>query len=600
MLRDENKISVLKFLEGGQKLPFVIPEYQRPYSWSDDEICTLFDDIWDFSIERKDTDQEYFLGCIVFYREGKVRKIIDGQQRITSLFLLMRAIFHKLENEEIETKEGKYFIEKIKGALWKKDELNGDEDRTKILLTSEVVSDSENDILRKILETGFADTKASDNYSKNYNKFIDLYSKKAEGNSLGIFSFILSLLDYTILLPIEADDQDTALTVFNTLNNRGLELSDADIFKSRIYQSLTDSDRKTEFIDNWKNLDKRASECKESIQSLFYYHLFYLRAKENDTKSTTPGIRKYYLDRNEKRLTAEVIGELEKGLNLWEVVNTRSINENENENERWSLNIDIRKILDCLSSYANEFWKYPVHIFYMQHKDNPDFEELFLKFLRKFYVMLLTRYLETPTINAIKSDILKLNADIINNSHPSFYAGFQEKTFDNEDEVKAEETRKNGLLIKPHPNMVRMMLLLLAYEDKDQKELLPDHWEIEHIFPQKWKEKFYNINENEAEEIKEHIGNKLPLEKKLNITASNGYFDTKKKKYRESRISICQKLAASDLDDWFLDNIKENDLFVCNQLKAVFAKWLNDYDGKQKPTAEEQALINEFRNKGYI
>lgn len=95
-----NKLTVLEFLATGQKIPFLIPEYQRPYSWSDDEINTLFDDIWGFSIEhtKPNSAQTYFLGCIVSYLEKNpdnvnVRQIIDGQQRLTSLFLLLRAIY---------------------------------------------------------------------------------------------------------------------------------------------------------------------------------------------------------------------------------------------------------------------------------------------------------------------------------------------------------------------------------------------------------------------------------------------------------------------------------------------------------------------------
>ena len=90
-----NKQTVLQLLTSGQETPFVIPEYQRPYSWGEDEICTLFDDLWNFSVERgkEDGAKSYFLGCVVSYHENSERQIIDGQQRITSLFLLLRAIF---------------------------------------------------------------------------------------------------------------------------------------------------------------------------------------------------------------------------------------------------------------------------------------------------------------------------------------------------------------------------------------------------------------------------------------------------------------------------------------------------------------------------
>lgn len=599
-----NKQTVLQLLTSGQEVPFVVPEYQRPYSWSDDEICTLFDDIWGFSIDRTQPNgaNSYFLGCVVSYTENGEKQIIDGQQRITSLFLLLRAVFAMLEKEETQTDEVTNFISEIQPALWKKNEMTGKVNRSQMLLRSEVVSDSGNELLRKILETGEADPDATDNYSKNYNKFIELYADKAQNSPHQIFQFILALLKYTILLPIDADDQETALTIFNTLNNRGLPLSDADIFKSHMYKSLDNAGKKT-FIEKWKKLEKETSDCNESIQSLFYYHMFYLRAQEKDVKSTTPGVRKYYLEKGKNRLTVDVIDELAKNLHLWEVVNNREAI----ESEAWSQNMDIRKILDCLTSYTNEFWKYPVSIFYMQHKDKDDFEALFLKFLRKFFVLLLTRYLEQPTISAVKSDILKINAEIIGTPHPAFKAGFDEKNPEDETAQNVEKRRTDNLIIMPNKRVERMLLKLLAYQEESQTDLLPSYWEIEHIFPQKWDSKYYDIDEAEANVKLEHLGNKLPLEKKLNISASNGYFDKKKEKYLESKIAIAKKLGGTSVNEWNLDSITDKDASVCEQIKGIFDKWIADYEpatasDSVAPTAtpEELAMIKMLKDKGLI
>lgn len=599
-----NKQTVLQLLTSGQEVPFVVPEYQRPYSWSDDEICTLFDDIWGFSIDRTQPNgaNSYFLGCVVSYTENGEKQIIDGQQRITSLFLLLRAVFAMLEKEETQTDEVTNFISEIQPALWKKNEMTGKVNRSQMLLRSEVVSDSGNELLRKILETGEADPDATDNYSKNYNKFIELYADKAQNSPHQIFQFILALLKYTILLPIDADDQETALTIFNTLNNRGLPLSDADIFKSHMYKSLDNAGKKA-FIEKWKKLEKETSDCNESIQSLFYYHMFYLRAQEKDVKSTTPGVRKYYLEKGKDRLTVDVIDELAKNLHLWEVVNNREAI----ESEAWSQNMDIRKILDCLTSYTNEFWKYPVSIFYMQHKDKDDFEALFLKFLRKFFVLLLTRYLEQPTISAVKSDILKINAEIIGTPHPAFKAGFDEKNPEDETAQKVEKRRTDNLIIMPNKRVERMLLKLLAYQEESQTDLLPSYWEIEHIFPQKWDSKYYDIDEAEANVKLEHLGNKLPLEKKLNISASNGYFDKKKEKYLESKIAIAKKLGGTSVNEWNLDSITDKDASVCEQIKGIFDKWIADYEpatasDSVAPTAtpEELAMIKMLKDKGLI
>lgn len=598
-----NKQNVLQLVTSGQEIPFVIPEYQRPYSWSDDEIITLFEDLWEFSIERTHSDgaKSYFLGCVVSYEENGERQIIDGQQRITSLFLLLRAVFSMLEKEDNKTDEVNNFIQKIKPALWKENEMTGKEDRSKILLRSEVVTDSGNLILRNILESGEAEKYAKDNYSKNYNKFKELYIQKSQSSPNQIYHFVLALLNYSILLPITADDQETALTIFNTLNNRGLPLPDADIFKSYIYKKLDDTGKKA-FINKWKKLETDAEKVNESIQSLFYYNMFYMRAREKDDKSTTPGVRKYYLDKNKNRLTPEVIDDLAVNLQLWKVINGREAV----DGEEWSQNMDIRKILDSLSSYTNEFWKYPVSIFFMEHKDKANFEEIFLKFLRKLYVMLLTRYLEVPTINAVKVDILKLNVQIINNSHPEFYAGFEEKKLEDEYAVNAEKARTDKLIIAPHKNMVRMLLKVLAYQENTQTDLLPGYWEIEHIFPQTWDSKYYTLNEEEANEKLEHLGNKLPLEKKLNISASNNYFAKKKDRYKDSKIAIIKKLGDSTLDEWNLTNIDTNDTKVCEIIKGLLKAWVDEYEEKEdspktpEATPEELAMIKMLKEKGLI
>ncbi len=218
--------------------------------------------------------------------------------------------------------------------------------------------------------------------------------------------------------------------------------------------------------------------------------------------------------------------------------------------------------------------------------------------------MILTRYLEVPTINAVKADILKLNVQIIGNCHPNFYAGFEEKKLDDEYAINAENARTDNLIIAPHKNMVRMLLKLLAYQEEEQKELLPTYWEIEHIFPQTWDSKYYTFDEEEANQKLEHLGNKLPLEKKLNISASNNYFSKKKEKYQTSNIAIIKKLGNSCLEEWNLDNISTNDKKVCGIVKNILKKWVDDYGYKDKskptPTAEEIEMIKKLREKGLI
>lgn len=593
---DVNKQSVVELLKSGKEHPFVIPEYQRPYAWGEDEIITLFDDLWEFSIERTKPGgaKTYFLGSIVsFENENGEKEIIDGQQRITSLFLLLRAVYSMLEKEENKDDKVLNFINKINPALWLEDELTGKVDKTKILLRSNVATDQGNEILRSILETGVTQKGAKDNYSKNYNKFIELYTQKAPSNGLHMFEFMNALLNYSILLPITADNQDTALTIFSTLNNRGLPLSDADIFKSIIYKQL-DPQGKKEFATRWKELEADAANYDETIQSLFYYQMFVMRAKDGDENTTMPGVRKYFMTKGKNRLTVQVIDELEENLKLWKVVKGHE----ELSGEEWSKNFNILKILDCLSSYTNEFWKYPVLIFYKTHKDNPQFEEIFEKFLGKLCALLVTRYLEAPSISAVKGDILKLNVQIIKSITPTFTAGFR---------TQIENDEANPFFITPHRSLVRMLLKILAYDNAAQKELLPDKWEIEHIFPQKWDTSFFTISEDEANTKLEQLGNKIPLEKPMNIRASNNYFDKKKEQYQKSKIAVANDLGNSSKDNWIIEDIDNRNKEVCKQLSGIFENWINGFGPvaeeqptKPTPTAEQAEMIRQLKEAGLI
>lgn len=588
-----HKKSVKELLSEGKDHQFVIPEYQRPYAWGDEEIQTLFDDLWEFTTNGQggsENNGTYFLGTVVAYEnDNKEQEIIDGQQRITSLFLLLRAIYTMLSNADTKTKAAENFIKQIEPAIWRTNKLTGEVDYTSILLTSRVMNNEGNEILRKLLETGKADEKAEDNYSLNYIKFQELLAGVSKDNPLMIYEFIYVILNQAILLPITADTQDTALTIFSTLNDRGLQLSDADIFKAKIYNHLT-ADQKPDFIEAWKDLDEKATNAGESIQQLFYYYMFYLRALDKDNKTTTPGVRKYYSANKFEKLFAEnLMNNLSIILTVWRVVNKHE----HFEEEAWTSNIAILQSLDTLSSYPNEFWKYPVVIFYLAHRNEEEFEDNFDAFLKKLLLELLTKYLITPTINAVKSDILKLNVEIIASARPKFE--FKE----------IDDKQLEGRIRIPHRNAVRMLLKILAYEKQDS--LLPDKWEIEHILPQKWQAAYFmNDSEETIKERIEHIGNKLPFEKKLNIIAGNGYFDKKKKEYADSVIEVTKEMSTFDSHDWKLEQISERDIRVSDAIIAILKKWDGEYKkepittASDQPTPEQLAFLKEAKEKGWI
>ena len=549
-----DKRSVKQLLETGKNKRFIIPEYQRPYAWSDEQIQVLFDDLTEYTLNTtEDENNTYFLGTIVAYEnDNKEQEIIDGQQRITSLLLLLRAIYTKLESGAPETN---FLKSQIEPTIWKQNPTTGVVNFDEILISSRVMGEEGNQEFANILVSGKTDEKSNSNYAKNYRLLQQLVNEYAADNPLSFYRFISNILNQAILLPITADSQETALTIFSTLNDRGLALSDADIFKAKIYNHL-DPEEKKKFIELWQELDEQATNAGESIQKLFYYYMFYSRANENDRKTTTPGIRKYYAKNNfEKLYSQDLMQNLNAILNLWIVINNRvSL-----ENEKWSENIEIKQTLDTLTSYPNEFWKYPVVIYYLHYHYKDTFEDNFLIFLKRLLAVLSAKYIITPTINAVKTGILNLNAEIINSAQPKFNFG------------QIDEKELSDKIKTAHRNTVRMILKIIAYQH--QSELLPEKWEIEHILPQKWQSSYFPTNsDSEVKELVEHIGNKIPFEKRLNIIASNGYFAKKKESYRKSKVGILLDLTQNN-NNWGLDEIRERDIRISDELVEILKDW---------------------------
>ena len=217
---------------------FIIPDYQRPYAWTEEECQTLWEDIFAFAFPENDKDKfnnddEYYLGPIVtFKNDNSKMEVIDGQQRLTTLMLLLRAFYVKFlsaaDNDTIRTREN------IAKCIWKTDEF-GNPNMEELKIDSEVATDNDKDEFLEILKTGDARKELRSKYANNFRFFQTKIQEFADKFPMYLSYFPTRILNNCILLPIEADNQNTALRIFSTLNDRGLPLSDADIFTAQFY-----------------------------------------------------------------------------------------------------------------------------------------------------------------------------------------------------------------------------------------------------------------------------------------------------------------------------------------------------------------------------
>lgn len=553
-----SKKTISKFFSEIQNKKFIIPDYQRPYQWDVEKCEILWNDIEAFSENEQSNDIDYFLGTIVSYlNSNKNQEIIDGQQRITSLMLLLRAFYKKLEDMP-EDKDVIGLKNQLSPCIWDIDLISQEvTDKTKIHIISEVATEQDTEILHHILETGEIDINKQDNYSKNYIFFKEKCDDYASKRPMQWKKLCITILHKCIILPIECDTQDTALTIFSTLNDRGMPLTDSDIFKAQIYRNYHTEEERKSFTDTWRELTDICKQAHISIDDVFRYYTHILRARNEDS-SKEIGLRKFYAKDTYKILKEpKLMQEIMQLAIFWRYINT---NIEPNDNSSYTISTQAKIYLHCLDYYTNDFWKYVISVFFIQHKEKPDFEFNFEAMLQKLVAFLFAKFIEKPSVSAIKVDIYNACVSFSKNTEHDY------KITLNKDFLTQQISNYSSSAIS------KALLLLYAYLDPEQKELI-EIFDVEHIFPKKWQDTNYNgwLIED-ANKYLDNFGNKIIFERKLNIQAGNGYFGKKKESYSRSKITSVKKLAHYEKNDWTKEDIIKREQEFISTLILFFTE----------------------------
>lgn len=210
--------------------------------------------------------------------------------------ILLRAFYARLSkmNDEntVKTKEI------IASCIWKVDEFDNP-DKNRLKIDSEVSTDEDKEEFISILKNGEATKNMKSKYADTY-RFFEEKIQEFLNEYPSYFAFLPNrVLKNCILLPIEAESQDTALRIFSTLNDRGKPLSDTDIFKVQLYKYYSLKGEKDEFIARWKELEMLSEQIFSSqsgspMDGLFTKYMYYLRAKQGNRKTTTEALRKFF------------------------------------------------------------------------------------------------------------------------------------------------------------------------------------------------------------------------------------------------------------------------------------------------------------------
>lgn len=562
-------------LFGDKNSNFVIPDYQRPYAWTEEECQTLWEDIFEFAFpngqyKEFNSDEEYYLGPIVtFKNENNKKEVIDGQQRLTTLMLLLRAFYVRFSL--MKTDESMKTRDLIAKCIWRTDEF-GTANLNELKIDSEVATDNDKEEFLDILKTGIVKDNQKSKYAKNY-RFFQAKIEEFLNEYLDVFSYFpIRILNNCILLPIEADNQNTALRIFSTLNDRGLPLSDADIFKAQFYKYYSKKGEKENFIKKWKELEEVCSKIFKPISGtpmdeLFTRYMYFERAKKGIKSSTTEALRKFYEKDSYALLNNDTT--LQNLIDLADFWNDVSNQDQDRFSER------ILKRLFVLNYAPNGMWTYFLSVYFMKNKDednNLDDDRLY-EFLNKITAFIFAYAITNPGVNALRTPVFAEMINIVENKEVTF------------DEYKFEKELLRSIIENygfwNQRPVTKSMLAWWAFNNERQKLIsLENIFEIEHIYAKKRQENEKTLSDDKLLDV---LGNKAILEKRINIRASDYRFEDKKKYYKgftNSRNQLKEGTLNEELIDLANNNksdFTEEDIIKRNkEIINNFIKYLDD------------------------
>ena len=605
MIKYTEPNNIAQIFSNEKSILYNIPKYQREYTWGQKEWGLLFNDV----IEN---DKGYFLGSIICVDDSvsawsdAILEVIDGQQRLTSISILLIALYNKLNKKKSQLDEDGFTdLNNIKRELVVKRngknisrlkpqvQNNNRDDYFSLLCENDLLLDYEkknNAGNRRIYRAYYY-------FSNLIDKYIEEIQKEDSNlNEIDILFELVNKFNSAILVSIQVETHKDAYMLFESLNNRGVPLSAIDLIKNLLI-SVSDADGKSDdAYSKWKKILSYLSDD-YSVQERFFRQFYNAYRDELNAPYKAEGKVKYALGYLATKST--ILDIYEK---LIKTDYEKFLNRVEKEARNYSILINNASEDYVIEELAQPLFNldkiqgapaYILLLYLMSKKEelnlNNEIIANIINYLTKFFVRRnITDYPNTRNLTKIFMDLVALIKDkqgteiydlIINNL----------KANSSSDEIF--EIKLKGSIYLDNPDATRF--LLCYYEDKFKtNEIYTNLWSrdnsnkyictIEHIFPEgeniptEWVNMIANGDKNLAIE---YLNNYVHTLGNLTITGynqnlSNLSFEKKKNRVNKDGNYIGYKNGLKLNDDvvskdaWHIEDIKER----TNRLVDFFMK----------------------------
>jgi len=532
---------------------FVIPNYQRPYSWKMDQSGQLLDDLTYFAFQEDDFNElkPYFIGSIVLIKEvdNPLAKVVDGQQRLTTLTILLAVLREVLPS----------LRDAITEIIYEKgNPIKGTEDRFRLSLR-----ERDNDFFNEYIQIENGISKLSteiiltDSQAKIRDNALHLKERiEKELTDEQCKRLTEYLVQKCYLVVVSTSDEDSAYRIFSVLNDRGMQLSHADILKAEIIGAIQESEQETH-TKKWEDMEEELGI--DQFKDLFA-HIRMINRKVKAKDTILKEIREYVIPKEKPKefIDQELIPYAEayfaiKNATFESVSNAEKINQ----------------YLKWLNKLDNEDWIPPAILFLSKWGDSDTNKVVYL--LKRLERLAFGLYVLRINVNGRIERYGKILSSLEIDDYESLKSSLKLKN-------SQKRSIRDSLAGKVYGTQFTRYLLLRLDADLSEGEASYDYpiISVEHVLPQnpdvdsEWIDMFPE-EEEERSELTHCLGNLVLLSRRKNSTAQNYEFERKKSSYfvRNGVSPFALTTDVLNYDQWTPDVIKERQselLTRCNNI----------------------------------
>ncbi len=536
-----------------------IPGYQRPYAWTDAETEILFDDLYDFF--QKESVDDYFLGSIVLIKEEDkpYAEVIDGQQRLTTLSILLSAMGNA------------FVIEKYKNLCRKYLQEEGNELEEIPAQPRIFLREWDQEFFHKFIqnmqleELLSKDPKTLCTESQKHirinckvlcNKIADAFS-----NDDDLLKFCKFLLNRCFLVAVSTANQESAFRVFSVMNSRGLDLLPTDIIKSKTIGRLTKNKQKT-YTDKWEKMENSIG--REGFNEVFT-HTRTIFSKERPRANLLKEFEEYVMSATEPDILIDSY--LIPYTTAYEELKNCTFASTQYAEE-------INDLLYWLNKTNNYDWMPPAIKFLADHVNDSAYILWFIRKLERLASYLLVT---SQDVNHRMDRYKWILVEMDSRQHSTLDEPLQNVELTKWEQQRFADALAGEIYTMTPQRRNYIIQRLDSFVSDGAASYNSKVFTIEHVLPQhpakdsEWMKLW--PNEQEQKHWLNRIANLVPLTRRHNSEAQNFDFATKKDKYFKSKSGTSSYTLTTQvlgIDSWTPAVVEERQ----KEIEKVFAdKW---------------------------